>query len=72
MELKQHQKDNKALHIGGVIWRKFLPYLPIVGIPLTLIYHYKFGDTGIEDYTTSWITAFIQAISVFGLFLYAI
>ena len=69
---QNNQKDDKALHIGGVIWRKFLPFIPILGIPLTFIYHNEFGDTGIENNTTNWVTAFVQAISVFGLFLYAI
>ena len=70
---EQNSKNkNKALHIGGVILRKFLPYTPIIGMPLTLFYHCRFGDTGIENNTTSWISAFIQAVSILGLFYYAI
>jgi len=52
--------------------RKFLPFIPVFGILLTLIYHHKFGDTGIENITTSLITALIQAVSIYGLFYYAI
>lgn len=29
--------------------RKTLPFIPILGIPLTCIFHKKYGDTGIED-----------------------
>jgi len=44
----------------AVMWRKFLPFIPIIGIPLTAI----FDDTGIENETISWISAFVLAISV--------
>jgi hypothetical protein len=61
----------KALIIDGVIWRKFLPFIPLLGIPLTVIYHHKYGDTGLENKTLNWITAFWQAIS-FVCLCYAI
>lgn len=45
-------------------WHKFLPYLPIIGIPLTIIYEVKYQDTGIKNNNNSRISAFVQAISI--------
>ncbi len=55
----------------AVIWRKFLPFIPIIGIPLTIIFHQVYEDTGIENNTINWITSVIQAISIVIL-VYAI
>lgn len=30
--------------------RKLFPWLPVIGIPLVMYYHPKYGDTGIEDW----------------------
>jgi hypothetical protein len=43
---------------------KIFPWIPIIGIPLTLIFHGKYGDTGIGEFPIRQITAFIQGISV--------
>lgn len=67
-----NQEENKVLYTGGVIWRKFLPFIPILGIPLAAIYHRKFGDTGIENNSVNLITAIIQAISICALVFYVI
>jgi hypothetical protein len=48
----------------AVIWRKCLPFIPLIGIPLTIIFHDVYGDTGIENNTISWITCFIHAFSI--------
>jgi hypothetical protein len=63
--------EDKALSQIAVIWRKFLPFIPIIGIPLTIIFHQVYGDTGIENNTINWITAFIQAFSIV-IFVYAL
>ena len=41
--------------------RRMLPWIPIIGIPLTLFYHLKYGDTGIEGYY-SILTAVLQGL----------
>lgn len=61
----------KQLNETAVIWRKFLPFIPILGIPLTMIFHKIYEDTGIENDTINWITSFIQSISIVIL-VYAI
>ena len=66
------ENKDKALHIGGIIWRKFLPFIPILGIPLTVIYHNEFGDTGLESNSINFITAIIQAISISAVLIYGI
>jgi hypothetical protein len=58
-----NQTEKKQWTLYGVIWRKFLPFIPLLGIPLTVIYHHKYGDTGLENNTLNWLAAFWQAIS---------
>lgn len=65
-------KHEQPCTLQSVKWRKLFPFLPIIGIPLTFIYHKKYGDTGIENTTISCITAAIQSISIFCLFFYDI
>ncbi len=65
------RNDKPAFLVGAAIWRKFLPFIPVIGIPLTIIFHQVYGDTGIENNTINWITSFIQAFSIVIL-VYAI
>ena len=45
-------------------WHQILPFLPIIGIPLTFIYEVIYQDTGIKNNNISRISAFLQAVSV--------
>lgn len=58
--------------LGAVIWRKFLPFIPILGLVLTPIYHHKFGDTGIEKLSIGFISAMFQVVIVSAIVLYGI
>lgn len=52
------------------ILRKLLPWIPIIGIPLTFKYESKYGDTGLDNVIVLILTAFIQAISIVGGFIF--
>lgn len=44
--------------------RQILPWIPIVGIPLTGVYHCKYGDTGIEDFgLVFFLSGIVQSVS---------
>jgi len=49
------------------ILRKLLPWIPIIGIPLTFKYESKYGDTGLDNSIIFMLTAFVQAISAVSL-----
>lgn len=42
--------------------RKILPFIPILGVLLTIIYHMKYGDTGIEKTNITISSAIINVI----------
>lgn len=44
--------------------RKTLPFIPIVGIPLTLYFHAKYEDTGIECPGIGISTALLQGVVI--------
>ncbi len=46
------------------MWRKLLPFIPIIGIPLTLVFHCRCEDTGIENPYIGWVSAVWQIISI--------
>lgn len=52
--------------------RKILPFIPVIGIPLTYFYHLKFGDTGLENDKISQISSVYQVISLVVFFSLAI
>lgn len=54
------------------ILRKLLPWIPIIGIPLTFKYESKYGDTGLDNIVVLILTAFIQAISIVGGFIFLV
>lgn len=43
--------------------RKIMPWIPVIGFPLTIYYQGKYGDTGIDNEFIKWSTAIIQAVS---------
>ena len=51
------------------ISKKIVPFIPIIGIPLTISLHSKYGDTGIENNIVSVISSIFQAVSVLGLII---
>ena len=63
--LKSNKKDICKHTLYGVILRKFLPFIPLIGIPLAIFYHNKFNDTGLENNIINFLSAFLQAISIF-------
>jgi len=52
------------------VLRKFLPFIPIIGIPLTIIFHQVYKDTGIENNYVNWASSILQAISIIILVYY--
>ena len=57
--------QKKELRIIGLLWYEFLPFIPIIGIPLTI--KYKDKIMCIENKAISFLTALIQMVSMTGL-----
>jgi len=53
---------------SSIVLRKSLPFIPIIGIPLTFRYHMIHGDTGIENLYISVLTAVIQGCIIGDIF----
>ena len=47
----EQNKDEPKINffLYRVIWRKYTPFIPILGIPLTFYFHKKYGDTVIKN-----------------------
>jgi len=51
-------------------YRKVLPFFPILGIPLTMILHVFYGDTGIENVNIRIISGLLQSIFLATVILF--
>ncbi len=62
------QNDREGGQVDkNVRLRKLLPFIPVIGIILTGIYHAKYRDTGIENAIINLISATWQAVFTYGI-----
>lgn len=58
--------------LGKFNYRKLYPWIPLIGIVLVAIGHFKYHDTGIENPVIHALSAMWQAISIIGLIVLSI